>query len=103
MIRTAPSAGSNTNLYLGNNQSSDNLMNLFSQKQLLLKDLKELRENKYSSQNTVNIMSEYVVQGSVKKKYIKLKSLLAFIVLGVLIAFTPIFWKFLKAYPNRNS
>lgn len=98
MIRTTQGSGGTTNLYLGEQQSSDKLMNLFHQKQFLLEEMEDFRKDKYSYDSTVNIVSEYIVQGSVKNNHTKLKLLIAFFILGILIAFTPIAWRFLKNY-----
>lgn len=103
MISTNQSSSGNTNLFVGDQRSSDNLSNLFYQKQNLLEDLQELIEDKYGAENTVNIVSEYVVKGSVKKEYTKLKWVLIFFVLGVLVAFIPTAWRFLKSYPTKTA
>jgi hypothetical protein len=103
MIRSQTNSGGNTNLYLGDQQSSNNLMNLFYRKQSLLEDLEDLREDKYGSESTVNIVSQYIVQGSIKKEYAKLKLLIIFFVLGLLVAAAPSSWKFLKNYPRSTK
>jgi len=103
MIRTNQPNGGNTNLYMGDQKSSDHLMNLFYQKQSLLKKLEELREEKYESENVVNIVSEYVVRGSIKKEHLKLKLLIGFFILGTLVAAIPSIWRFLKTYPSTSK
>ncbi|BAO54854.1 hypothetical protein [Nonlabens marinus] len=103
MIATNQSSSGNTNLFVGDQRSSDNLATLFFQKQELLEDLQDLREDKYGSENTVNIVSEYVVRGSVKEEHTKLKLVILFFVLGILVAAIPAVWRFLKSYPNTSK
>jgi hypothetical protein len=103
MIQSQTYSGGNTNLYLGDSQSSDNLINLFYRKQSLLGILESLRDNKYGSENTVNIVSQYIVQGSIKKEHTKLKLLIIFFVLGLLVAAASSSWKFLKNYPRSKK
>lgn len=103
MIRSTQNSTGNTNLFVGDQKSSDILLNLFSQKQTLLKELETLREEKYAEANTVNIISNYVIKGSVKKKHIKLKVLILSFLLGIFIAFIPSVWKFLKTYPTQTN
>ncbi len=102
MISSNQSNGSSTNLYLSDSESTDKLMNLFTQKQSLLYQLELLREDQYASENIVNIESQYIVQGTIKNTYIKYKVLLAFFLLGILVAALPTFWRFLRAYPTTN-
>jgi hypothetical protein len=68
-----------------------------------LEDLEDLREDKYGSENTVNIVSQYIVQGSIKKEHTKLKLLIIFFVLGLLVAVAPSSWNFLKNYPRSTK
>lgn len=103
MISNNSPGGATTNLYLGDQKSVDQISNLFDQKQSLLDDLETLRDDKYGLENTVNMVSEYVVQGTVKKQHIKLKLLMAFLVIGIIIAATPSTWRFLKSYPKTTK
>ncbi|WP_194851613.1 hypothetical protein [Nonlabens antarcticus] len=102
MLKSNRPSGNSTNLYLGDRESSDKLMNLFKQKQALLYDLDVLRDDQYGSENTVNIESQYIVQGAIAKQYIKLKMLLVFFGIALLIAVIPLVWRFLKAYPKAT-
>ncbi|PRP67775.1 hypothetical protein [Nonlabens agnitus] len=103
MISTEKSSsGGNTNLFVGDQRSSDNLANLFYQKQTLLEDLQALREDKYASENIVNVVSEYIVKGNVKNEHIKLKLILVFFFLGIFVASIPLLWRFLNTYSAKN-
>ncbi|AZQ43128.1 hypothetical protein [Nonlabens ponticola] len=92
-----------TTLYLGDQKPSDALTQLFDEKRIVLAQLNELRETKYLNEDTVNIQSQFITRGTIEKKHLKLKYLLVFFGLGLLIAIIPTIWKFLKNYPDSQQ
>ncbi len=99
---TATATGGQTNLYLAKTESTNQIENLFKQKQALLYDLELLRDAKYSSENVVNTVSSYVVKGTIVNNYTLLKVVLLFLALGIIVAFLPILFKFLNSYTANN-
>ncbi len=98
----ATATGGQTNLYLTKTESTNQIDNLFKQKQALLYDLELLRDAKYGSENVVNIVSSYVVKGSIVNNYTLLKTVLLFLVVGIFVAFMPALFKFLNSYTANN-
>jgi hypothetical protein len=87
-----------TNVYMSGQRNSNAFNDLFNQKASTLYKLKEAREDKYSFDNTVNISSYFVKQGTIEKQYLTMKGAFIFLGLGLLIALIPIVLRFLKSY-----
>lgn len=95
--------GSGTNLYLGDQKPSEALKNLFDQKRNLLYNMSVVRKDKYSYDNTINVVSQFVKKGTVEKKHYTLKGAFIGFGFGLLIALFPIVWRFLNNYQKENA
>jgi hypothetical protein len=93
--------GSSNSFYLNGLQGANNYENLFNQKNAILYDLNEARAKKYSYNKTVNELSRYIKKGTIVEKYVIIKGLLVFFILGLLIASIPGLWRFLKDYEEN--
>jgi hypothetical protein len=87
-----------TNVYMGDQRNTNTFSDLFNQKAATLYRLKEAREDKYSFDNTVNISSYFVKQGTIEKQYLTMKGAFIFLGFGLLFALTPVVLRFLKSY-----
>jgi hypothetical protein len=96
------SNSSSTNLFLGDQRPSEALRNLFAEKRMILDELNDLREQKYRSDETVNIVSQFITRGRIESNHTKLKILLVFLGLGLLVAVLPLVWRGVKEYPTRG-
>ncbi|MDP5102019.1 MAG: hypothetical protein NWQ09_11900 [Nonlabens sp.] len=94
--------GINNSVFLNDKSEENIFQSLFKEKQSMLYQVDESMEDYYKYQNTVNEVSRYTKKGFIKKPHLTLWSVLIFFTLGILVAATPMFWKFLKNYKNKT-
>jgi hypothetical protein len=95
---TDSKSNTSTNVYMGDQRNTKAFSDLFDQKASVLYKLKEAREDKYSFDNTVNISSYFVKQGTIEKQYLTMKGAFILFGLGLLFALVPAVLRFLKSY-----
>jgi len=93
--------GVNTNLYLGDRQTSTTLGELFEQKQDIQEQLSLRRLDKKYYENTINIVSQFVKRGKIDESRNKIVLAVIFFGLGLLIALIPVLWKALNNYQKQ--
>lgn len=92
-----------TNLYLSDTGKMLQLTDLFRQKNELRNALRTARIDKKIYDQTVNVVSSFVIKGAVEKPHYKIKLAFVFFGLGLLIALLPIVWRFLNDYETKQS
>lgn len=97
------SSGSGTNIHLGDQRPSEALNQLFNQKRYLLEEMSEIREDKYTYDETVHTVSQFITKGTLEKKHYRLKGALVGFGLGLLIALIPVVFRFLNEYEKNNA
>ncbi|WP_438961165.1 hypothetical protein [Nonlabens sp.] len=95
--------GNGTNLYLGDQKPSETLRSLFYHKGALLEEMSDIRKDKYSYDNTINLVSQFIKKGTVEKKHYTLKGAFIGLGFGLLIALFPVLWRFLKNYEKEHA
>ena len=95
--------GNGTNLYLGDQKPSEALKNLFDQKRSILYQMSLVRQDKYSYDKTINVVSKFIKKGTVEKNHYTLKGAFIGLGFGLLLALFPIVWRFLKNYEKENA
>lgn len=103
ITNTSSSTSVTTQFIIGDQAASESLKDLFDRKQFLLSKIAQTREDKYSFNHTVQMVSQYIKKGFIEKKHYRLKGALIGLGIGLLLALIPVFVRFLNHYEKQHA